>query len=51
MPAKLIEQTPAAYAYPLLIKHLLHGPLAHSPDQEMKPRPIAKARLLKRSSS
>ena len=42
MPAKLIEQTPAAYAYPLLIKHLLHGPLAHSPDQEIVYRDLVR---------
>ena len=35
MPAKLIDRTEGAYAYPLLIKHLLHAPLAHSPDQEI----------------
>jgi fatty-acyl-CoA synthase len=35
MPAKLIEKTPSAYAYPLLIKQLLHAPLAHSPNQEI----------------
>jgi fatty-acyl-CoA synthase len=35
MPAKLIETTPSAYSYPLLIKHLLHAPLAHSPNQEI----------------
>jgi len=29
----LIERTPSAYAYPLLIKHLLHTPLATAPDQ------------------
>jgi fatty-acyl-CoA synthase len=26
---------PNAYAYPLLIKHLLHTPLAHAPEQEI----------------
>jgi fatty-acyl-CoA synthase len=31
----LIEPTASAYAYPLLIKHLLHTPLAHSPHQEI----------------
>ncbi|MCA1838638.1 MAG: AMP-binding protein, partial [Actinobacteria bacterium] len=31
----LIERTPSAYSYPLLIKHLLHTPLAHAPDQEI----------------
>ena len=35
MPARLIEKTPSAYTYPLLIKHLLHAPLAHSPNQEI----------------
>src|SRR5215467_6460327 len=33
--AHLIEPTPSAYTYPLLIKHLLHTPLAHSPRQEI----------------
>ncbi|HET6318610.1 MAG TPA: fatty acid--CoA ligase [Chloroflexota bacterium] len=31
----LIEPTPSAYVYPLLIKHLLHAPLAHSPRHEI----------------
>jgi fatty-acyl-CoA synthase len=31
----LIESTPSAYGYPLLIKHLLHTPLAHVPEQEI----------------
>src|SRR4028118_121433 len=31
----LIERTPSAYDYPLLIKHLLHTPLAHAPEQEI----------------
>jgi fatty-acyl-CoA synthase len=31
----LIEPTPSAYQYPLLIKHLLHTPLAHAADQEI----------------
>src|SRR5512142_2668802 len=35
MSASLIEHTPSAYDYPLLIKHLLHTPLATSPDQEI----------------
>jgi fatty-acyl-CoA synthase len=30
-----IDSTPSAYAYPLLIKHLLHTPLAQAPDQEI----------------
>lgn len=33
--ANLIEHTPSAYQYPLLIKHLLHTPLAHAADQEI----------------
>ena len=35
MPGKLIDVTASAYSYPLLIKHLLHYPLAHTPDQEI----------------
>jgi len=35
MPVKIIPTTPAAYAYPLLIKQLLHTPLAIAPDQEI----------------
>ena len=35
MSASLIEHTPSAYDYPLLIKHLLHTPLATTPDQEI----------------
>ena len=31
----LIEHTPAAYKYPLLIKHLLHAPMTQSADQEI----------------
>ncbi|MBA1156017.1 fatty acid--CoA ligase [Microvirga mediterraneensis] len=34
-PTKLIEHAPSAYSYPLLIKHLLHTPLRHAPDQEI----------------
>lgn len=34
-PVSLIEQTPSAYGYPLLIKHLLHAPLANFPKQEI----------------
>ena len=33
MPNNLIEITPSAYDYPLLIKHLLDTPLIRSPDQ------------------
>ncbi len=35
MSATLIQHTPSAYDYPLLIKHLLHTPLATAPDQEI----------------
>lgn len=35
MPVKIIQSTPSAYAYPLLIKQLLHTPLAIAPDQEI----------------
>ena len=35
MPVKLIQSAPSAYAYPLLIKQLLHTPLAVAPDQEI----------------
>ena len=35
MPAEPIVRTPSAYAYPLLIKQLLHTPLAVAPDQEI----------------
>ncbi|MBE0617763.1 MAG: AMP-binding protein, partial [Proteobacteria bacterium] len=35
MPGTPIEKAPSAYAYPLLIRHLLHAPLAHAPDQEI----------------
>lgn len=35
MPANLVDRTPSAYAYPLLIKQLLLTPLATTPDQEI----------------
>jgi fatty-acyl-CoA synthase len=35
MPVKIIATTPSAYTYPLLIKQLLHMPLAVAPDQEI----------------
>ena len=35
MPVKLIDRTPEAYGYPLLIKQLLHTPLAIAPDREI----------------
>ena len=31
----MFESNQPGYAYPLLIKHLLHTPLAHAPDQEI----------------
>jgi fatty-acyl-CoA synthase len=36
--AHTIEATPSAYAYPLLIKQLLHTPLAVNPEQEIVQR-------------
>ena len=42
MPAKLIERTSEAYGYPLLIKHLLHAPMAHAPDQEIVYRDLVR---------
>jgi len=35
MPVDKIQVTPSAYTYPLLIKQLLHTPLAVAPDQEI----------------
>lgn len=35
MPVRLVQSTPSAYAYPLLIKQLLLTPLAIAPDQEI----------------
>ncbi|HEX4599326.1 MAG TPA: fatty acid--CoA ligase [Burkholderiaceae bacterium] len=35
MPDNLIESTPSAYTYPLLIKQLLHTPLAQAAQQEI----------------
>lgn len=35
MPIRTIQGTPSAYGYPLLIKQLLHTPLAVAPDQEI----------------
>jgi len=35
MPENLIESTPSAYSYPLLIKHLLHTPLIQAPQQQI----------------
>jgi fatty-acyl-CoA synthase len=46
----LIERTPSAYDYPLLIKHLLHTPLAHAPEQEIVYRDLKRYdyRMLRR---
>ncbi|MCJ8501628.1 fatty acid--CoA ligase [Desulfatitalea alkaliphila] len=35
MAARLIQPTPSAYGFPLLIKNLLRTPLIYSPDQEI----------------
>lgn len=35
MPVQLVTATPSAYAFPLLIKHLLHTALTQHPDQEI----------------
>src|SRR6059058_2341023 len=42
MLTSLIEHTPSAYDYPLLIKHLLHTPLATAPEQEIVYRDISR---------
>src|SRR5215469_8309328 len=42
MSGSLIEHTPSAYDYPLLIKHLLHTPLAVAPEQEIVYRDISR---------
>src|SRR6266851_9075602 len=42
MSASLIERTPSAYDYPLLIKHLLYTPLATAPEQEIVYRDISR---------
>src|SRR6266571_438674 len=42
MSASLIEHTPSAYDYPLLIKHLLHTSLATAPEQELVYRDISR---------
>jgi acyl-CoA synthetase (AMP-forming)/AMP-acid ligase II len=42
MSASLIERTPSAYDYPLLIKHLLHTPLETTPEQEIVYRDISR---------
>lgn len=35
MPVKIVRPTASAYVYPLLIKHLLHGAMSTSADQEI----------------
>ncbi|MCP4686850.1 MAG: fatty acid--CoA ligase [Desulfobacterales bacterium] len=35
MSVRIIERTPSAYAYPLLIKNLLQAPLTYAPEQEI----------------
>ena len=35
-----VQRTPSAYDYPLLIKHLLHTPLATTPEQEIVYRDV-----------
>src|SRR5947209_17265281 len=40
MSDSLIQHAPSAYDYPLLIKHLLHTPLATVPEQEIVYRDI-----------
>ena len=42
MSASLIERTPSAYHYPLLIKHLLHTPLETAPEQVIVYRDISR---------
>src|SRR5438128_12466620 len=42
MSVSMIQHTPSAYDYPLLIKHLLHTPLATAPDQEIVYRDISR---------
>src|SRR5262249_21551447 len=42
MSISLIERTPSAYDYPLLIKHLLHTPLAVAPEQEIVYRDVSR---------
>ncbi len=32
---RIIETSPSAYTYPLIIKQLLHTPMAYAPDQEI----------------
>src|SRR5437667_3379872 len=43
MSTSMIQHTPSAYDYPLLIKHLLHTPLATAPDQEIVYRDVSRS--------
>jgi fatty-acyl-CoA synthase len=45
MPENLIDKTPSAYDYPLLIKHLLTTSLANSPDQLILYRDLSRYSL------
>src|ERR1700751_108263 len=38
----LIEHTPSAYRYPLLIKHLLHAPMIQAADREIIYRDLSR---------
>jgi acyl-CoA synthetase (AMP-forming)/AMP-acid ligase II len=42
MSVSMIQHTPSAYDYPLLIKHLLHTPLATAPEQEIVYRDLSR---------
>lgn len=42
MSVRLIQKTASAYEYPLLIKRLLHTPLAYSPKQEIVYRELVR---------
>jgi fatty-acyl-CoA synthase len=42
LPANLIERTPSAYGYPLLVKHLLHTALATEPNREIVYRDLTR---------
>ena len=42
MPAKLIQPTPSAYSFPLLIKNMLRTPLLYAPNQEIVYRDLAR---------
>jgi fatty-acyl-CoA synthase len=46
MPEHIIERTPAAYDYPLIIKQLLHTPLVHAPHQEIVYRDLRRYNYL-----